>query len=252
MVLRVDRVSKAFDADDTRRSTHRVFDEFSLHITDGEFVAVLGPSGCGKTTLLRMIAGFEHPDEGRIIFDGADVTGPASDRVVVFQQPGLFPWLDVRHNVAFGLQLRRRRIDWQPVDEILSTVGLSEFAGHAPYELSGGMQQRVALARSLVMRPKMLLMDEPFAALDAHLRHAMQVFLRELWTEIRTTVLFITHDVDEAIVLAERVVVLGSNPGRILGELDARDVHPSSSDLLDNADYRRLRHRAVELLGEVP
>ena len=252
MVLRVDQVSKTFDSDDARRSTHQVFDEFSLDIADGEFVAVLGPSGCGKTTLLRMIAGFDRPDAGRVIFDGSDVTGPASDRVVVFQQPGLFPWMDVRHNVAFGLQLGRRRIDWRPVDEILATVGLSEFAGHAPYELSGGMQQRVALARSLVMRPKMLLMDEPFAALDAHLRHAMQVFLRELWLEIRTTVLFITHDVEEAIVLAERVVVLGSNPGRILGELDVRDVHPSSADLLDNAHYRRLRHRAIELLGEVP
>ncbi len=252
MALRVDRIFKTFDGDDAKRATHQVFDEFSLDIADGEFVAVLGPSGCGKTTLLRMIAGFERPDAGRIIFDGGDVTGPASDRVVVFQQPGLFPWLDVRHNVAFGLQLRRRRIDWAPVDEILSTVGLSDFAGHAPYELSGGMQQRVALARSLVMRPKMLLMDEPFAALDAHLRHAMQIFLRELWQDIRTTVLFITHDVDEAIVLAERVVVLGSNPGRILGELDARDIHPSSTDLLDNPEYRRLRHRAVELLGEEP
>jgi len=252
LVLRVDQISKTFDGDDARRSTHQVFNEFSLDIAEGEFVAVLGPSGCGKTTLLRMIAGFDRPDSGRVIFDGSDVTGPASDRVVVFQQPGLFPWMDVRHNVAFGLRLRRRRIDWQPVDEILATVGLSEFAGHAPYELSGGMQQRVALARSLVMRPKMLLMDEPFAALDAHLRHSMQVFLRELWSEIRTTVLFITHDVEEAIVLAERVVVLGSNPGRILGELDARDVHPSSADLLDNADYRRLRHRAIELLGELP
>lgn len=251
-MLHVDRVFKTFDGDDSRRVTHPVFEGFSLDIADGEFVAVLGPSGCGKTTLLRMIAGFESPDSGRIVFDGGDVVGPASDRVVVFQQPGLFPWLDVRRNVAFGLQLRGRRIDWTPVDEILATVGLTEFARHAPYELSGGMQQRVALARSLVMRPKMLLMDEPFAALDAHLRHAMQVFLRDLWLDVRTTILFITHDVEEAIVLAERVVVLGSNPGRILGELDARDVHPGSVDLLDNADYRRLRHRVVELLGEVP
>jgi NitT/TauT family transport system ATP-binding protein len=184
------------------------------------------------------------------VFDGARVAGPAPDRVVVFQQPGLYPWLDVRHNVAFGLRLKHRRIDWAPVEEILEIVGLKDFATHAANELSGGMQQRVALARSLVMRPKMLLMDEPFAALDAHLRRAMQSFLLELCKEIRTTVLFITHDIEEAIVLAERVVVLGSSPGRILGELRTQKVEPDNEGLLDNPHYRELRRQAVILLKE--
>jgi NitT/TauT family transport system ATP-binding protein len=250
MGLQVERITKSFESDDGRLARRQILEDFSLGLEDHEFVSVLGPSGCGKTTLLRLVAGFDLPDSGEIIFDGAPVTGPAPDRVVVFQQAGLLPWLDVRHNVAFGLRLKKRRIDWAPVDEILEIVGLKDFARHAPHELSGGMQQRVALARSLVMRPKMLLMDEPFAALDAHLRHAMQEFLLDLWKEIRTTVLFITHDIEEAIVLGERVVVLGSSPGRILGELDSRDIRPSQLDLLDNADYRALRHRAVTYLSE--
>lgn len=250
MILRVERISKSFEGDAERRERRPVFEDFSLELKEHEFVSVLGPSGCGKTTLLRLIAGFDQPDDGRIVFDGELVKGPAPDRTVVFQQPGLYPWLDVRHNVAFGLRLQRRHIDWTPVEEILEIVGLTGFSRHAPHELSGGMQQRVALARSLVMRPKMLLMDEPFAALDSHLRHAMQDFLLELWKEIRTTVLFITHDIEEAIVLGERVVVLGSAPGRILGELESRGVRPSKLDLLDNDDYRELRRRAVSLLGE--
>jgi NitT/TauT family transport system ATP-binding protein len=251
LILEVESITKTFESTDERRERRPVFEDFSLQLKNHEFVSVLGPSGCGKTTLLRLIAGFEQPDSGHIVFDGEPVTGPAPDRVVVFQQPGLYPWLDVRHNVAFGLRLQQRRIDWTPVDEILEIVGLREFSRHAPHELSGGMQQRVALARSLVMRPKMLLMDEPFAALDSHLRHAMQDFLLDLWKEIRTTVLFITHDIEEAIVLGERVVVLGSSPGRILGELATHDVRPSKLDLLDNEDYRDLRRQAVSMLGEV-
>ena len=251
MILQVEGVSKSFESQDGLREPRSVFENFSFEMEEHEFVSVLGPSGCGKTTLLRLVAGFETPDSGSIVFDGARVAGPAPDRVVVFQQPGLYPWLDVRHNVAFGLRLKHRRIDWAPVEEILEIVGLKDFATHAAHELSGGMQQRVALARSLVMRPKMLLMDEPFAALDAHLRRAMQSFLLELCKEIRTTVLFITHDIEEAIVLAERVVVLGSSPGRILGELRTHRVKPDNEGLLDNPHYREIRRQAVTLLKEV-
>ncbi len=209
-------------------------------------MTVLDPTGCGKTTHMRMVAGFEGADSGDILIDASKVMGPGPDRVTVFQQPGLYPWLNVRHDVAFGLRTTSRHVDWTRVDAIISTAGLSDYGTYAPYELSGGVQQRVALARSLVMRPGMLLMDEPFAALDAHLRRGMQNFLLELCAEFETTVLFVTHDVEEVLVIGERVVVMGTSPGRIL---DARAVHPLRDDVIDNPHYRELRPKAVELLG---
>jgi NitT/TauT family transport system ATP-binding protein len=248
LILQVERITKSFDSGDSRRARRTVLEDFTLDLEERAFVTVLGPSGCGKTTLLRLIAGFERPDSGRLLFAGEPIVGPGPDRVVVFQQPGLYPWLDVRQNIAWGLRTAKRQVDWTKVDGIIDTVGLSGFAHFAPYELSGGMQQRVALARSLVMRPKMLLMDEPFAALDAHLRRSMQVFLLELCREFEITVLFITHDVEEAIVLGERLVVMGSSPGRILGELSVQEVEPCGDDIIDNPLYRDLRHEAVELL----
>ncbi|HUV58408.1 MAG TPA: ABC transporter ATP-binding protein [Acidimicrobiales bacterium] len=245
----MERVTKSFDSGDSRKTRKTIFEDLSLAIDERDVVTVLGPSGCGKTTLLRMIAGFEQPDRGQVLFDGAPVRGPGPDRVVVFQQPGLYPWLDVRHNIAFGLRNASRQVDWKRVDAIIDTVGLDGYGRYAPYELSGGMQQRVALARSLIMHPRMLLMDEPFAALDAHLRRSMQNFLLELCAEFEITVLFITHDVEEAIVVGQRVVVMGSSPGRILGELDAREVRPLGDDIIDDPRYRELRRTAVDLLG---
>lgn len=249
MILQVQGITKSFEGSDSQRRRKTIFENLSLELQERDVVTVLGPSGCGKTTLLRLVAGFEAPDHGSILFDGAKITGPGPDRVVVFQQSGLYPWLDVRHNVAFGLRNKGRHLDWDLVDKIIDTVGLSGFGSYAPYELSGGMQQRVALARSLVMRPRMLLMDEPFAALDAHLRRGMQNFLIELCAEFQITVLFITHDVEEALVVGDRVVVMGSSPGRILGELDARAVVPAGDDIIDDPIYRDLRRDAVNLLG---
>ena len=249
MILQVERIAKTFDNGESPRRRKTIFEDLTLSLEERDFVTVLGPSGCGKTTLLRMIAGFERPDRGQVLFNGIPVTGPGPDRVVVFQQSGLFPWLDVRHNVAFGLRNSTRHVDWSKVDTIIDAVGLSGYGHYAPYELSGGMQQRVALARSLIMHPEMLLMDEPFAALDAHLRRGMQNFLIDLCQEFQITVLFITHDVEEAIVLGQRVVIMGSSPGRILGELDARDVRPLGDDIVDDPNYRELRRKAVDLLG---
>jgi NitT/TauT family transport system ATP-binding protein len=249
LILQVERVTKSFENGESLRKRKTIFEDLSLNLEERDVVTVLGPSGCGKTTLLRMIAGFDKPDRGQMLFEGVPISAPGPDRVVVFQQPGLYPWLDVRHNIAFGLRNASRRVDWSSVDAIIDTVGLAGYGKYAPYELSGGMQQRVALARSLIMRPKMLLMDEPFAALDAHLRRGMQNFLIELCAEFEITVLFITHDVEEAIVVGQRVVVMGTSPGRILGELDAREVKPLGDDIIDDPNYRSLRREVVEMLG---
>lgn len=191
--------------------------DINLNVAKGEFVVILGPSGCGKTSLLRLIAGFQTPSSGEILVDGRLVRGPAIDRGVVFQQPTLYPWLNVRENVEFGLRMRGtdKRERRQQADEFLKVVGLAGFEERAPYELSGGMQQRVAIARVLINRPALVLMDEPLGALDALTREVMQDELLRIWREQGATVIFITHSVDEAIYLGTRVLVMSKRPGRI-------------------------------------
>ncbi len=193
-----------------------------LHVASGEFVVILGPSGCGKTTLLRLIAGFQAPSDGEILVGGYPSHGPNADRGVVFQQPTLYPWLSVRENVEFGPRMRGvdKRARRQLADDYLKLVGLEGFEKGAPYELSGGMQQRAAIARVLINKPALLLMDEPLGALDALTREVMQDELLRIWREEGATVVFITHSVDEAIYLGTRVLVLSKRPGRIV--LDRR------------------------------
>ncbi len=228
-----------------------VLEGVNVEVQENEFVPVLGPSGCGKTSLLRLIAGFEPVTGGSITFEGAEVTGPASDRVVVFQQPWLYPWLNLRENVAFGLKLAKRKVDWDRVDEMIKVVGLTGFEHHAPYHLSGGMQQRAALARALVMSPRLLLMDEPFGALDAQTRQRLQEFLLDLWTRVNVTVLFITHDVEEAILLGDRMLVMSTNPGRIALEIDIDIPRPRSEASTLTPEFQGIRKRALETLGRV-
>lgn len=192
-----------------------------LEIEEGQFVCVVGASGCGKSTLLNIIAGFLHPTTGTVRMDGAEVTGPASERGVVFQQPTLFPWLTVRGNVEFGLKIKglpsaeRERI----AADALETVGLADFHDSKPYELSGGMQQRAQIARVLANDPSVILMDEPFGALDAITREKLQNDLLELSRDKKKTVFFITHSVDEAIVLGDRVIVMSPRPGKVVRDL---------------------------------
>ncbi|PTY02989.1 sulfonate ABC transporter ATP-binding protein [Verrucomicrobia bacterium LW23] len=215
----------------------------NLSIRAGEFVSILGPSGCGKSTLIGALAGFTAPSEGSLFVDGQRVTRPGSDRGVVFQYHNLFPWKTVAGNVEFGLKMRGvGRPERQAVTaEILQRVGLAEFARHYPAQLSGGMQQRVSLARVLVNRPRLLLMDEPFSALDAQCRLLMQELLLELWREFRTTVVFVTHDIDEAIFLADRVILVSPRPGRITGELPVTLPRPRTAEAVTTAEFLSLK-----------
>ncbi|MEU6641686.1 ABC transporter ATP-binding protein [Saccharomonospora sp. NPDC046836] len=194
----------------------------TLDIAAGEFITVLGPSGCGKSTLLNMIAGFDSPTSGDLLVDGAAVTGPSPDKGVVFQEFALFPWLSVRRNIAYGLRERKvgkaeqRRI----VDGMLELVGLQQVADHYPHQLSGGMKQRVSLARVLAIEPKILLLDEPFGALDEQRRMQLQDDLLRIWEQQRKTAVFVTHSIEEAVVLGDRVVVMAAQPGRIRTVID--------------------------------
>ena len=214
--------------------------DISLSVSSGEFVALLGPSGCGKSTLLELIAGLEPITSGQVQIDDSPVTGPNPNAVMVFQEHSLFPWLNVEDNVAFGLKMkgvepaqRRRR-----AGEVLERVRLTKFAKHFPHQLSGGMKQRVAIARALVGNPAFILMDEPFAALDFQTRVLMQQFLLEIWSGFRSTILFVTHQIDEAVLLSDRVVVFSAGPGRILE--DVRIDLPRPRSYTDPAfnDYR--------------
>lgn len=195
-----------------------VLQDINLNVDEAEFLCIVGPSGCGKTTLLRMMAGLDSPTEGRVMEGDAVISGPSRERGYVFQQYSLFPWLSVLENVTFGLELRgmdeEERLDKSR--EYLKMVGLSQFENSYPKELSGGMKQRVAIARSLANDPHVLLMDEPFSALDVQTRHKLQEELVRIWKEEQKTIIFVTHNVDEAVFLADKVVVLSRNPGKII------------------------------------
>ncbi|WP_437898979.1 ABC transporter ATP-binding protein [Sorangium sp. So ce124] len=212
----------------------------SLTIEPGQFVAVLGPSGCGKSTLLNVIAGFERPRAGSVRVDGELVTEPSPRRPVVFQQHSLFPWMTALDNVAFGLKMAGDAAARERARHYLALVGLSDFAEHYPEQLSGGMQQRVGIARALAVEPAVLLMDEPFGALDAQTRALMQEQLLGLWERWRHTVVFVTHDIDEAIFLADRVVVLGVKPNGLRRIVDVDVPRPRSPRARLDPTYQAL------------
>jgi len=191
--------------------------DISLDVGESEFVTIVGPSGCGKSTFLNITAGFLVPSRGELYLDDVPITGPGADRGMVFQEHALFPWMTVYHNIEYGLRIQRlaKPERQQRVAHYLNLIGLENFAHFFPKDLSGGMKQRVAIARALACKPKMLLMDEPFAALDAQTRRFLQDELVRIWDETKTTILFITHNIDEALLLSDRVVVMTSRPGRI-------------------------------------
>jgi NitT/TauT family transport system ATP-binding protein/sulfonate transport system ATP-binding protein len=220
----------------------------SLEVADNDFITILGPSGCGKSTLLRIVAGLDVASSGQVLLDGAPVAGPGADRGMVFQSYTLFPWLTVRENICFGL--RERGVPAARQDEVaghfIAQVGLRGFEGHYPKMLSGGMQQRTALARALANDPKVLLMDEPFGALDHQTRELMQELLLDIWEKHRKTVLFVTHDIDEAIFMANRVVVMSARPGRIKHEEAIAFPHPRDYRIKTTPEFARHKARLTD------
>jgi NitT/TauT family transport system ATP-binding protein len=245
--LLVDGVSRVFPGVRGGAPT-RAVEPTRLSVAENDFITILGPSGCGKSTLLRIVAGLDRPSAGRVLLDGRAVAGPGADRGMVFQSYTLFPWLTVAENIAFGLTERgvpapRRR---EIVAAYIDKVGLAGFENHYPKQLSGGMQQRTAIARALANDPQILLLDEPFGALDNQTRALMQELLLGIWERERKTVLFVTHDIEEAIFLASRVVVMTARPGRIKAEVPIDLRHPRHYRMKTEPAFSALKARLTE------
>lgn len=245
-MLRITGLNKHFGAGDARKT---VLGSINLDVPAHQFVCLLGASGCGKTTLLRIVAGLTTASAGRIEVDGRAVSGPGQDRSMVFQNYGLLPWRTVMGNVEFGLQIRgmarakRRELCQRHIDK----VGLGGFEAHYPHQISGGMQQRVALARAFSKDPKLLLMDEPFAAVDMQTREMLQEELLRIWMDIQVTVIFVTHSIDEAIYLGDRVIVMGANPGRIVADVLTGLPRPRANTRT-SAEFEALRAQLRDAL----
>jgi NitT/TauT family transport system ATP-binding protein len=247
VILRVNELKKSFG---TNGKTHVVFDKVSLAIHRREFVCVVGASGCGKSTLARIVAGLDEASGGEMLLDGRAVAGPGPDRGMVFQGYTLFPWLTVKRNVMFGLQMHGKADSTADAEarQWLDMVGLSKFEDAYPHELSGGMKQRVAIARALANNPRVLLMDEPFAALDALTRAKMQSYLLQIWKKVDVTILFITHDLEEAAFLADRIVVMGVNPGGIREVIQNPVPRPRNATQFLSPEFLSLKARLDELI----
>ncbi|MEA3211021.1 MAG: sulfonate transport system ATP-binding protein [Chthoniobacter sp.] len=244
--LRVRDVSKSFSAPDNDAVRTLALEAVSLSVAAGELVALIGPSGCGKSTLLRLIAGLDSPNSGELLVGPDPITGPNAERGLVFQDPNLFPWLTVRRNIEAGLVARGvLQEKGHEVDEFMRLVGLEAFANALPHHLSGGMAQRVALARALINHPKVLLLDEPLGALDAFTRMRMQDEVLRLWQARRTTMLLVTHDIDEAIYMCDRIVIMTPRPGRIERTIVVDLDRPRQRS---SPEFLRLRGDILELL----
>lgn len=245
--IKVDEVSITFGSG---KDAHLAVETTSINIKAGEFVCILGPSGCGKSTLLNAIAGYVKPTTGAVRVDGDTVEKPGPDRGMVFQQYSLLPWKTVYENVAFGPKMagQTRTEAGSTANTFLELVGLKKFGNRYPAELSGGMQQRVGIARALANYPSVLLMDEPFGALDAQTRLMMQESLLDIWNKFGTTVVFVTHDVDEAVFLADRVLIMSAAPGRIIEDLHVDLPRPRSTDLASTPEYIKARQFCLDTI----
>jgi len=248
--LSISGLSKYFFSRDGE--PRKVLDAVSVDIADNEFVCIVGASGCGKTTFIRAIGGLISAEEGSVLIDGNPVEGSGADRGFVFQHDSLLPWRTVRDNVVFGLEVRGvKKAQSHPIaDQLLKLVGLSGFAEHYPSELSGGMRQRVNLARALAIDPQVLLMDEPFAALDAQTREIMQRELLKIWQQKRKTVLFITHQIDEAVYLADRVLVFSSRPGRLTADIKIPFARPRELSLKRTPEFLAITDQIWSLIEQ--
>ena len=248
-MLRVHHVSKVFEQKDQMVTA---LEDTNFDVREGEFVTILGPSGCGKSTILKVIAGLTEPSSGYVLLNNQRINGPGADRGMVFQGYTLFPWLTVEQNIGFGLQLKgmakaeRRDI----VQHYLELIGLGGFGAMYPNSLSGGMKQRVAIARALANDPEVLLMDEPFGALDAQTRTVMQELLLKVWEESQKTILFVTHDIDEAIFMGDRVYVMTARPGRLKAEIPVPIPRPREFSIKTSSEFMHLKSEILELIRE--
>lgn len=234
MFLSIQNVQKSF-------ANEQVLKDINLNIEKGEFVSLLGPSGCGKSTLLNIVAGLLSPSEGNITLENQTIIKPGKDRGMVFQQPALFPWLSVEENVMFPLKKEMKKKEARELaQKYLQLVQLSPYAKHSPHELSGGMQQRVAIARALAMDPRVLLMDEPFGALDEQTRIRLHAELEKIWMETKKTILFVTHSIQEAIKLSDRIIVMGAHPGTILKDIHVKIERPRERHIHEIAQYEEI------------
>lgn len=248
MYLTIDGVKKSFQHN---QETLTVLDDIHISIEKGQFVSIVGPSGCGKSTLLYIIAGLVQPDDGAVRVLGKKVTKPSPNRVVVFQEDGLFPWLSVTENVTYGLKLKRLSKEEikQKAHDVLKMVHLSRYKNAYPHQLSGGMKQRVAIARALVMEPDILLMDEPFAALDEQTRLVLQSELLNIWQKTKVTILFITHNIREAVLLSEKVIVMGTRPGNVK---EVFSMPPATRQIVPNRETLSIEQKIFSVLqGEI-
>ena len=249
--LRIDGVRLVYE---TSRGPLTALDGLSFDLAKGEFVSVLGPSGCGKSTLLKLVSGLIRPTAGRITLAGAEVVGPRPDVGIVFQQPTLLPWRNVLNNVLVPIRAMGRRVqDYRGrAEALLELVGLSAFARHYPHELSGGMQQRVGIARGLIHDPELMLMDEPFAALDAMTRETMSDELQRIWMSANKSVLFITHSIPEAVFLSDRIVVMGPRPGRVIETVEVELPRPRTIETMGNPHFVELSNHLRDLFRNLP
>ena len=245
-ILEVTQLSKTFTANSGSETV--ALQATDLAVVENDFITILGPSGCGKSTLLRMVAGLDTPTSGTIVLDGRPITGPGADRGMVFQSYTLFPWLTILQNVCFGLRETGLALPAQldVAHQFIKKVGLAGFENHFPKQLSGGMQQRTALARALANNPRILLMDEPFGALDHQTRELMQELLQGIWEAEQKTVLFVTHDIDEAIFMGNRVVVMSARPGRIKCDVAVPLAHPRSYAIKTTPVFTALKAMLTE------
>jgi len=251
VVLRVNNLGKTFAS---VKGAVQALNQVSFEVHRREFISIIGPSGCGKSTLIRILAGLEEHSAGEILLDDREVSGPGPERGMVFQGYTLFPWLTVLKNVMFGLEVSGSsngitgNTKEQEARDWIKMVGLTDFADSYPHELSGGMKQRVAIARALANRPRILLMDEPFGALDAQTRAKMQSYLLQIWKNVDVTIIFITHDLDEAIYLSDRIVVLKANPGEIQEIIEVPVEHPRSPEQFLSQEFLATKKRLEELI----
>ncbi len=248
VVLDVEHLGRQFAGNDGGIVT--ALRDVSFRVHRREFICVIGPSGCGKSTLIRLVAGLEQPTSGRILLDGHEVHGPGPDRGMVFQGYTLFPWLTVKRNVMFGLTMKGMSLSQADSEarQWIDLVGLSRFQDSYPAQLSGGMKQRTAIARALAAQPRILLMDEPFGALDAQTRCQMQMHLMEIWRNVDVTILFITHDLDEAVLLADRILVLKAHPGEVQELIEVSVPRPRHADQFTAPEFLATRRRIDELI----